>query len=223
MPREYFLHINTGLKNSFVMITDFNKTILSSIHIDQHEQAALINVSINQAIELANISHEQIAAISVLNGPGSYTGLRISLATAKGLALGWDVPLILHNYLDVLAYNIASDQKSGIMIKAREGEHYVAVYENKQPIQSPQHRLLEEIRLLLDAENVHQIFMLQDELIELDGKTISVMDGDVSLGLAGITLEKYLSNKFDDIAYSEPFYLKPAYVTTPKNNILHKN
>jgi|SRR5690606_23922394 len=220
---SYFLHINTSTSQGFVMLSDEEGHIIQSISIEPQEQSAQINISIDKIMQAAGITSAQLSAISVLNGPGSYTGLRIGLSTAKGLALGWGIPLILHNYIDVLAHHHVQDSVYAIALMARTDEYYVGIYQNHVNLMAPQHSLSVDCMELLEKYEVKTVFT--DNVLGFPEAQYIVQDLDINIqkDICHIAIQKFREKKFDDLAYSEPFYLKPAYVTTPKNNILHKN
>jgi len=106
--------------------------------------AEILAESINQLLKLSGISLPQIAAFAVSIGPGSFTGLRIGLATAKGLAFASGKPLVAVSTLQAQAaasnqYSVISEQYSVVpVIKAREGEIYTARFQNTWPLPVPQ-------------------------------------------------------------------------------------
>jgi len=106
--------------------------------------AEILAESIDQLLKLSGIALEQIAAFAVSIGPGSFTGLRIGLATAKGLAFASGKPLVAVSTLQAQAavsnqYSVNGKQCSVIpVIKAREGEVYTACFQNAWPLPIPQ-------------------------------------------------------------------------------------
>lgn len=223
MPSPYFLHIDTATMESYVCISSDNVEILSSISIPANQQAALINSSIDEVIQRSNLIPNDISAISVNNGPGSYTGLRVALATAKGLALGWNIPIILHNYIDLLASTNQVVDTFAIILKARDKEYFVGIYSNEKCLFSPVHLMVEQVWQVVENHTVNCIFTDDVETFFLKNRKTFSLNKEIKKSLSILTGQRFQEKSFDDIAYSEPFYLKPAYVTTSKNNILHKN
>jgi len=119
--------------------------------------AEILAESINQLLKLSAISLPQIAAFAVSIGPGSFTGLRIGLATAKGLAFASGKPLVAVSTLQAQAavchqYSANSVQCSVVpVIKGREGEVYTARFQNTWP--AP---LLQSDEMLLTAAHFQQ-------------------------------------------------------------------
>lgn len=225
MHSIHFLHINIAQPDGYILVSNGNNEILSKVCIPTMNQSMLINSSMNQAMSEAGLIDvsQSISAISVNNGPGSYTGLRVSLATAKGLALGWNKPLILHNYLDLLASKYISKDAIAVVIKARTDEYFMTIYDGEKCILSPAHAMKEDCVDFIKKHKAHTIVTDDIESFSNSGVNTALIDTSVENALSHKTLLRFQNQLFDDLAYSEPFYLKPAYVTTAKNNILHKN
>jgi tRNA threonylcarbamoyladenosine biosynthesis protein TsaB len=118
----------------------------------QKEHSAFIQPAIQEMLKDANISFREINAVSVSVGPGSYTGLRVGLATAKGMCYALNIPLITLGTLDIMAF-VASQLlidkgEEGLiapMIDARRNEVFTAVYDSKlQTILAPHALILKE-------------------------------------------------------------------------------
>lgn len=223
MLPTFFLHIDTATSDSYVCICNGKGEIISSKSIPTNQQAALINSSIADVLEMSNILPNDISSISINNGPGSYTGLRVALATAKGLALGWNIPIILHNYIDLLASTNQVEDTFAIILKARDKEYFVGIYSNEKCLFSPVHLMVEQVWQVVENHIVNCIFTDDIETFFLKNRKTFSLNKEIKKSLSILTGQRFQEKSFDDIAYSEPFYLKPAYVTTSKNNILHKN
>lgn len=223
MLPTFFLHIDTATSDSYVCICNGKGEIISSKSIPTNQQAALINSSIDEVILRSKLIPKDISSISINNGPGSYTGLRVALATAKGLALGWDIPIILHNYIDVLALSNQIEDTFAIILKARDKEYFVGIYFHDKCIFHPTHLMMEDMWEELETHKVNCIFTDDMDTFSLKNRKTFSLNKEIKKSLSILTGQRFQEKSFDDIAYSEPFYLKPAYVTTSKNNILHKN
>ncbi|MCK4671958.1 MAG: tRNA (adenosine(37)-N6)-threonylcarbamoyltransferase complex dimerization subunit type 1 TsaB [Candidatus Aegiribacteria sp.] len=88
---------------------------------------------ISDLLERTGISPEEISGIAVSSGPGSYTGLRIGIATAIGLSAGWEIGLKGVDTLRVLASSVTSECPVLACIRARQSEVYAALYESSSP------------------------------------------------------------------------------------------
>ena len=139
---SYILNIETATKNCSVALAKEGKTILcKEIAEEGYSHAERLHVFIEEIIKEAGIIFQDISAIAVSQGPGSYTGLRIGVSAAKGLCFALDIPLIAVDTLQVLASQ--AYVSSGLiipMLDARRMEVYSAIFtpnfENKRVVQA---------------------------------------------------------------------------------------
>ena len=194
--------------------------------------ALLLGSFIDEVLEEGGIKPNNLDAVSVSKGPGSYTGLRIGVSTAKGLAYGISKPLISIDTLLLMAQGyIDSHQRQTLkentllcpMIDARRMEVYSAIYRINLSVYR---KVLAEIiddRSFSDIpENIPIVFFGDGsakckETITRENKLV---DSDFSISassMINLSLEKYQNRLFEDTAYFEPFYLKDFIATVPKN------
>lgn len=210
------LYIDTSASKATVALSQEGKIITVHTHDNAHEQAAVLNIMINNVLEEASCNLDQVDALCVCAGPGSYTGLRVGLSTAKGIAYVKDIPLMLFNRLDLIAWG-QQDIKVpfAIALKARSGEYFFAAYTDKGLQNNPPQHLFEQD---LTPYITQGLFFITDDT-DFVSQHKEVIDANHSLNMdSWIThAEKRFSlNQFDDLAYSEPFYLKAAYTTQSK-------
>lgn len=175
-----------------------------------------------------------VGAVAVSIGPGSYTGLRIGLSEAKGLAYGLKVPLIGVGTLDLLAAEtmfdvIDFDPERDLfqpMIDARRNEVYTATFDGALNVVTPpeamiltpdSHLARERKRLIISgngATKAQKIFGSHSDILYVDNIV------PLATGMVSLAEKKYLEGHFLDIAYSVPFYLKEFQTTKPKNRVL---
>ena len=180
---------------------------------------------------LANTGHQlaDLAAVAVSDGPGSYTGLRIGAAAAKGLCFALDIPLVAVSTLKALAAQVAAGTAWPDkylycpMLDARRMEVYAASYTHEgQEVLAP-------TPLLLDADTLAEQLAQHSVLFFGNGaaKFQALLGESANAGfLAGIepsavavgalAVAAYHRQEFQDVAYYEPFYLKEVYTTTPR-------
>ena len=91
---QVILHINTALDTALTGISEDENIIIFRENHVQKEHASFLHVAINEMIKNLGVSFSEINAVSLVNGPGSYTGLRVGLAAAKGICYAMDTPLI---------------------------------------------------------------------------------------------------------------------------------
>jgi len=112
------LHIDTATEKAGVCISQDFKVLAIETNDAQKNHASFVQPAIQALLKSTGIARSQIDAISVTAGPGSYTGLRVGMATAKGLAYALNKPLILKNTLEVMAYAAIQDSMAVGQINA---------------------------------------------------------------------------------------------------------
>lgn len=217
------LCIETSGKNcSVALFEDLQLVSIREVHTEQFSHSENLHVFIEQVLKESNLHPKAIKAIAISAGPGSYTGLRIGVATAKGLCYGWDIPLIALPTLRILAeqvtYEFTDIEYIIPMIDARRMEVFTAVYSHDfSPILGERAEIL--------TESTFDTYLNK-------GKTIFLGDGITKFQaickhknayfwenkfpsakqMGRLALKKYQAQAFEDIAYFEPFYLKEVYL-----------
>jgi tRNA threonylcarbamoyladenosine biosynthesis protein TsaB len=216
MPQ--LLYIDTSGNVATVAISRSGAISADVQHTNAGEQAAVINIMIEQALTKANTALSAIDGICVCAGPGSYTGLRVGLATAKGICFVTDKPLMLFNKLDLLYASFAANEQAAIVLKARTGEYFFALYnENGKIIHAPQHIFETALNDLLSTYSAGLKIITDDNDFSENAIMLSKdMPVDTAKWLP-LAEKQFAEKRFDDLAYSEPCYLKSAYTTVSKN------
>lgn len=216
------LLLDTSADTATVALTVDNQFIHIKECKEVHQQAAVINVMIKEVMEEAAINLKDIDAIALCGGPGSYTGLRVGFSAAKGLCFALDKPFMLFNKMFLLALTHSDDIAGNIlvMLKARAGEAFVAGYDKcLKEIIVPQHSFNGNIKELTAGYYF-------DKIID-DFENDIFPDREISMITHKINIEKWMKaaeekfvqRQFEDVAYSEPFYLKQAFTTQPKKKL----
>ena len=221
------LNIETTTNVGSVSLTLNGKTwIMREDYSGDH--AKNLTLFINEIIITATIKLEDIDAVSISEGPGSYTGLRIGVSIAKGICYTLNKPLIAVNTLKSLAYavkllNPVSENDLIIPIMdARRMDAYAAVYNaNLDSLKEPFFLSLTENTFEELSKNGSKIWICGNasekfQAIRKGNFTFSNIHLCSSRFLEDLALKSFNSSKFEDIAYYEPFYLKPPNITTPK-------
>ena len=199
------------------------KTIIcKEIAEEGYSHAERLHVFIDEIIKEAGITFQDIAAIAVSQGPGSYTGLRIGVSAAKGLCFALDIPLIAVDTLQVLASQ--AKVSSGFiipMLDARRMEVYSAIltpnFENKRAVQAEIitensfEDLEESLYFVGDCAEKCKPFLTKENFIFLEE-----IKYPSSKEMSFLSFEKYQKNDFVDVAYFEPYYLKDFMMTVSK-------
>ncbi len=219
----YILNIETATKNCSVSLAENGETVLCKEVADQgYSHAEKLHVFIEDILKETGINVRDLKAIAVSKGPGSYTGLRIGVSTAKGLCYALGIPLISVDTLKVLTKQVTVE--SGLivpMLDARRMEVYSAVFDNKHAkIMEVQAEILTGESYSEITESVYFVGDCQDKC-----QTVLTKDNFHFLPeiiypsaneMSALSYEKYVKNEFEDVAYFEPFYLKDFLIAKPK-------
>lgn len=193
-----------------------------------------VAVFISEIFRENNISGEDLSAVAISKGPGSYTGLRIGVSVAKGICYGANKPLIAIGSLDILAASAIEDFEAGIlgietlnksilcpMIDARRMEVYEQLFSPKgEPISQVKPHIITEDSFS-EYRDQEQFIIFGSgaekcsEVLKVNGLTL-VNVTQSARGMVKKAYEKYTLGMFEDIAYFEPLYLKEFVVGMPK-------
>lgn len=209
------LHIETSTKVCSVALSENGKVIaVEESNDENYSHGEKLTSFISQVVQSAAVLLSDLAAISVTSGPGSYTGLRIGVSTAKGLCYALNIPLISINSLLNLAYVAKVNHSTTnicAMIDARRMEVYSAIFDWE----------LNELKpISADILDVNSYSAYEPFVSVGDGvqKTESLwqernirMDEAIfssAIGHSEYAYKCFLESKFEDVAYFEPYYLK---------------
>ena len=211
----YILNIETATKNCSVALAKDGKTILcKEISELGFSHAEKLHVFIEEIITETGISMNDLNAIAVSSGPGSYTGLRIGVSAAKGLSFSLNIPLISVDTLTSLANQVLfSDGFIIPMIDARRMEVYSAVFNsNKELIRKVEAEILSENSFNEITEKIYFIGDSNEKAKAILTKSNFVFLDEIKYPsareMSSLSYQKFLENNFEDVAYYEPYYLK---------------
>ena len=162
----------------------------------------------------SKISPKDLSAISVSKGPGSYTGLRIGVASAKGLCFALDIPLISIETLEILSQNVFNKGIVIACLDARRMEVYSAVFNNKNDrIRDTKAEILTEdsFNKYLSVDEVYFIGTANKKIKKIiTHKNARFVDDMLpsSRQMGVLSFKKFNDNQFEDLNNFEPFYLK---------------
>ena len=200
--------------------------------------ALLLTCFAEEVMKAQKSAFKQLDAIAVSGGPGSYTGLRIGVSTAKGLCYAAGLPLIAIPSLEAMAHHVVHSsaiERDGKedqlyfcpMIDARRMEVYAAIYDHQmRMIRAIQADIVDHLSFADLLQNHQMIFfgngaakckasIVHPNALFLDHITTSARH------MAGPAEAAYQAGKLVDVAYYEPFYLKDFVATIPTKNIFH--
>ncbi len=219
----YILNIETATKNCSVALAKEGKTILcKEIAEEGYSHAERLHVFIEEIIKEAGITFQDLSAIAVSQGPGSYTGLRIGVSAAKGLCFALEIPLIAVDTLQVLASQAKVSNGLIIpMLDARRMEVYSAIFtpnlENRRAVQAEIitensfEDLQETLYFVGDSAEKCKPVLTKENFIFLDD-----IKYPSAAAMSFLSFENYQKNNFVDVAYFEPYYLKDFMMTVSK-------
>jgi len=209
------LCIETATTNCSVALSENGSVlVLKEDNSKNYSHAERLHQFIEEVCLESGYGLDEIDAFAVSKGPGSYTGLRIGVSTAKGLCYALDKPLISVLTLSSLVQMVRDDSDYIIpMLDARRMEVYAAIYNAEGKV------ILDTEAIVLDALSFKSY--LEKGVVTFIGsgvekfevicnhKNARFLDTLPSAAqMAALANEKYHQNKFEDIAYFEPFYLK---------------
>lgn len=214
------LNIETATKNCSVSLSKSGKTIFFKEQADQgYSHAEKLHVFIDEVIKECQININEINAVAVSKGPGSYTGLRIGVSAAKGLCYALNIPLIAVDTLEILANQV--QKKDGLivpMLDARRMEVYSAVFNNDlEKISETKAEILSTDSYAEINEKIYFVGDCQEKC-----KTVLTKDNFEFLPeivypsaneMSELSFQKFAKKEFEDVAYFEPFYLKDFLLT----------
>lgn len=229
------LCIETGTDICSVGIVDNGKLISLRESDSGRDHAKKVAVFVDELLSENNIDPQQIDAVAVGEGPGSYTGLRIGVSFAKGLCYGLGKPLIAVSSLAALTAVAIEDYKAGIldiknwdsallcpMIDARRMEVYTQLFDsNANPLNSVSAEVVDENTLAEYRAKIDNFVVFGSgaaKCAEVLGAELIDITPSVR-GMAAIAEKKYANGEFVDVAYFEPYYLKDFVVTTSKKKL----
>lgn len=224
------LLIETSSKTCSVALYSDGKIVYSKRNEEGMMHAKVLSVYISEA--LGENKDVRLDGVAVSAGPGSYTGLRIGVSTAKGIAFGYGIPLIAVPTLDLIAETAKKcigicDGKILSMVDARRMEVYSQMYT------SDLEKVGETKAEVINEDSYKDIICSGENLyIAGDGacKCKSVLSQEnvilvenvnpIAENMAEIAMRRLKNNETEDVAYFEPEYVKDFVATQPKHRII---
>ena len=220
------LHIETSSRNCSVAISDGEELLCLCEEVSEnYKQSESLHTFVEWALEGAEISLKEIEAVSLGKGPGSYTGLRIGAASAKGFCYGLKVPLIAVNSLETMIEPFLSQNYDVIipLIDARRMEVYCAVFDGNsgEMISGTEAKILDE-QSFTELEGKKILFVgdgakKAKEILQLENADFVENIYPSAKYLIKKSVEKFNRQDFEDVAYFEPFYLKDFHGVKKKS------
>ena len=219
---SFILNIETATKNCSVSIAKNGETILcKEIAEEGYSHAEKLHVFIEEVIAESGISVQDLVAIAVSQGPGSYTGLRIGVSAAKGLCFALNIPLIAIDTLQTLASQAkVSEGKIIPMLDARRMEVYSEVFNANLEIEREiLAEVIDENSFKDFTETVYFVGDCAEKCKAVLTKDNFVFLEDIKYpsasAMSKISFDKYQKSDTVDVAYFEPYYLKDFMMAPP--------
>lgn len=225
------LLIETSMRYCSVAFSSNGEIVFSEENTEGMVHAKVLSPFVQMAIDVARERKDKIDAVAVSGGPGSYTGLRIGVSTAKGLAYGCGVPLIAVPTLELMAFTarkqiVEKDALLCPMVDARRMEVYTSLYD----------MMLREVERssakIIDTESYGEA--LKERKVYFFGngadkckavissENAEFIDGiePVAANMMELAEGRLNEGKTENVAYYEPFYLKEFVATVPKHKVI---
>lgn len=226
------LSIDTANPVAAICLGRDNKILATELNRSQKDHASFVQPAIDRVVNEAGFSLSELDAVAVTAGPGSYTGLRVGLASAKGLCFSLNKPLILINTLTAMAQTCRMLSESGNkyyylpLIDARRMEVFASLFDQNiheiiataafdlTNLDLSSNDLLNQLTLQKFPIMVFGTGMQKFKSLNPNGDFhFSSIESQFELGLNNLAQQHFLRHDFADIAYSEPFYFKPFFTT----------
>lgn len=210
------LNIETSTTNCSVSLSKEGETlVLKEDNNLNYSHAESLHVFIDVVIKAAKLTLNDLDAIAVSKGPGSYTGLRIGVSAAKGLCFALNIPLISVSTLKSLAHQVRiNDGMIVPMLDARRLEVYSTIYDaSYNEVRAIEAQILDESSFSKYLEQGSVCFVgngvektknliVHSNAVFVEGKLPSANE------MSSLAFDKYKKSDIEDVAYFEPFYLK---------------
>lgn len=227
------LCIETSTAVCSVALVENGNVVALRESIDGQNHAEKITIFIDEIMKETGVAYKDLDAIATSMGPGSYTGLRIGVSTAKGFCYALDKPLIAIDTLAAMAYGFISSQLSAIsnqptailcpMIDARRMEVYSAFFNNDLERISETQAIVIDENSFSDLKKNYHLYLFGDgadklaSLFENEENITVTKNFHCSAAYMAKLADKAFNDKdFVDAAYFEPFYLKDFVPGMPK-------
>jgi tRNA threonylcarbamoyladenosine biosynthesis protein TsaB len=218
------LNIDTSQEIAFITIAENGEPIASLQNEFQKDHAGFLQKGIKQLCSQLSLALGELSAIAVTAGPGSYTGLRVGIASAKGLCYSLEKPLINIGSLHMIAKNAANLLKNNHkeyskivpMIDARRMEVFAAVFDEKlNEINPPEAIILDQQSFEEDLKHQKICFTGNgsDKFSQLINHphAFFLASRDYPLALSQLSFEHYIASNFAGLVNSQPIYVKEFY------------
>lgn len=209
------MNIDTAVQSASVCLADGENILATAVNPSEKESASWLHPAIQNILQENNLQPHQLSAIAVSAGPGSYTGLRVGMAAAKGLCYALAIPLISINTLQMMAAAINEPPADLLcpMIDARRMEVFTALFDTALNEVSPSKNLILDEGAFSERLQQNTILFFGNGSKKAADiiKHPNALFVDLTANATAMVLlaaKKFRTGQFADLAYSEPFYGK---------------
>ncbi|MDF1573676.1 MAG: tRNA (adenosine(37)-N6)-threonylcarbamoyltransferase complex dimerization subunit type 1 TsaB [Bacteroidales bacterium] len=239
MTGPLILHIETATDICSVALSKGNRQLSLVESGQERSHASLLNAFIRKVLAEAGKDFKDLDGVAVSKGPGSYTGLRIGVSTAKGIAYALEIPLLSAGTLENMASGVVSGARGKElialhgdqllfcpMLDARRMEVYAGFYTKETDLfrevtadiieNDSYKRILESHPVVFFGSGAEKC------KVHLEHSNAHFLDGihPTASSMIAPVQKKYKKQQFENVAYFEPFYLKDFIATIPKKKVL---
>ena len=221
------LNLETSSTNCSVCLAKDGVILaMKELNSENYSHAEKLHVFIEEVMNEAALKMQDLEAIAVSKGPGSYTGLRIGVSAAKGLCYALDVPLVSVSTLKSMASQLKSVDEDALIIPvldARRMEVYSAVFDNYlNQVRETKSEIIDEqsFEEYIGSTSVHFLGSGAEKIkgiFNSDNLTFHLDVVPSAKEMALISFDKFKNKDFEDVAYFEPYYLKDFVLQTKKD------
>jgi tRNA threonylcarbamoyladenosine biosynthesis protein TsaB len=218
------LHIETAVEGASLCLSDGAKVIGFAENPSQKDSAAWMQPGIQQLVKAQGLQLRALSAVSVSAGPGSYTGLRVGMSSAKGLCYALGIPLITISTLKMMASAALAEDADLLcpLIDARRMEVFTAVYNKELREIVPPHNRILDTDSFVDLLQQHRVCFLGNGSAKFQPLVSSPQASFIPIvanaaHLVPLALQLFENKEFADLAYSEPYYGKEFFSISMKS------
>ncbi len=225
---NYILNIHTTSEKAIVNLSEKQVVLETLVNNSSKEHASFLHTAIHHILQQNDILPTQLSAVGVTGGPGSYTGIRVGLATAKGLCFALKIPLMIFNTLELMAFAAlenTGDKKVWYcpMIDARRMEVFTAVYDAHLNAVIPPAAMVLDENSFSNVVQEHLVYFFGNgaeklkNIMQNKSSNYSFSDNVVSSeALAEFSWNTFIKNEFKNVITAEPIYIKEFYTPVKK-------
>jgi tRNA threonylcarbamoyladenosine biosynthesis protein TsaB len=220
------LSIDTSLETATILLSVNGGVVIERSNPRQMDHASWIHTAIRDMMQQSGVDMRSLSAVAVVEGPGSYTGLRVGMATAKGLCYAAGIPLITISSLLLIAKaqeDLLARYPGALicaMIDARRMEVFSVIYDATMTV-------VNESRAVILDEHSYDEYLGKGIVIFAGNgtgkwkpvcKNANAVFGDAEISaalIATVAKDKFCGSDFADLAYAEPAYVKNVYIASP--------